>query len=644
MDDKTTNSFEFIKFGEREMLIGNAWQTERKLKGALLKLQLRHKASESNAHYSFFSEVQSLGKTSSQYSLVELDESNSKGVVSGDLVVAKNAKSWVPDEYRSKNKSTVFIYSIGSDSLLSEPEFWIVAVTDSGLIHEEVKCKADDRYALADTLRLFGFVNSFNVVHLVTDGAVKSFLKENKDEYSFVSFDDEKEKNNDILGDDDDDDSLTRIFTITEDKFSESISKTSGIEAKRIYKPSKIKVKKLGIGIGTAAALIGLWFSYSFISQKEAIDYFETSNLESELIEKSKTHSSLAKDLKNSSSKWDNETFRSETLNQFVESLGGNVYSPMDVALVLRELNRTMPMFAAEWRLVDFTFENNRFFCRYKRIKGGKGVFFLLDDVITSVNEEAKLLSIKPFDLKNQGEVRTYQITPVIDLPKKDLLISMQDKLQEEVRLKKNLAKANKQVNDSIRDALSSFSNYRELSFQDKWFKRASIELLNEHETFKANLQRADRLFNKTIKFNEGESPLLMDQNLILGNVMDFVTMMQMDSFFDWSFPIMTNGFPDNKTLSSKNPKKSKKKKSSGETYFQAIESYNVEITSQETEGEGKTISYGISDIIQLGILINKPFVNVDSVEYSKITEQWEFNIHFHRQTSKYRNRIANIK
>ena len=82
------------------------------------------------------------------------------------------------------------------------------------------------------------------------------------------------------------------------------------------------------------------------------------------------------------------------------------------------------------------------------------------------------------------------------------------------------------------------------------------------------------------------------------------------------------------------------------ETYFQAIESYNVEITSQETEdeGEGKTISYGISDIIQLGILINKPFVNVDSVEYSKITEQWEFNIHFHRQTSEYRNRIANIK
>ena len=84
-----------------------------------------------------------------------------------------------------------------------------------------------------------------------------------------------------------------------------------------------------------------------------------------------------------------------------------------------------------------------------------------------------------------------------------------------------------------------------------------------------------------------------------------------------------------------------KNKKKSKDEYKPAIESYQVTISTRESEEEGKIKSYGVRDMIQLGLLLDRPFINVDTVEYSKLDEQWVFSIHFNRQTPEYIRRIA---
>jgi hypothetical protein len=169
---------------------------------------------------------------------------------------------------------------------------------------------------------------------------------------------------------------------------------------------------------------------------------------------------------------------------------------------------------------------------------------------------------------------------------------------------------------------------------------RDTLPIFEKVEQVEADIERARASFNNAKRTYKGTEPLVIEDNLVLGNVMDFVTMLQLDSFFEWSFPELSRTYPSEASLEKKNRKKSKRSKV--EIYGPAIESYSVEISTRSSEEDGKVKSYGISDMIHLGLLINKPFINVDLVEYDKMSEQWKFLVHFHRKTPEYQQRIAN--
>ena len=637
MEDFKSNKPKFLHIGGADLMVGSKWSVDRKIKGTLLNLFIRKKASDLDLHYGTSDLVETKSGHASMYTLFDFDEDERslKKTINGDLLVAKNINKWLPKDIKKSFEaaSTIFVHSLEANDIHSEPHFWIVSVDSEGVIQSDITPIQDSTYSLKNAIQAHMYITPPNIVYLNTDGPTRSFFKEHEKALSLTvnpSKDFIKENINSMA------------FEIDEADFVDAIGEVKGQQIKRVYKPSQLKVKKLGVGVGVLSVLVSSWFGYSYVSQMESFSYFNNEAKQSELQAKMKEHADIGKELKGSSTKWDEESFREETLKQFIDGLNKNVYSPLDIALVIREINKTYPIFAAEWRLKEIVFEQNRFFIKYDRIKGGKGVYFLLDDLVKKISKNSPSMTLKPFDLEPEGDRRTYQIIPNIDLPKVKEIQKMEDVLREENKRKSSFARANKKANDSTRNLMNKFTEYNSLTFKEIWLERKANDLYAEVSGLESKINRADRLFDKTKAEMESMSPLKLERTLTLGNRLDFITMMQLDSFFDWSIPEVVGYYPNMKMLTDRNPKKKKgKAPSPSKVYYPAIESYTVKITSQNSEEEGKTTSYGVSDIIQLGILINKPFVNVDFVKYDKMTEQWELNLHFHRQTPEYRNRIS---
>lgn len=618
-----------IQIGERSVIISSKWEMEKRVEGPLLSLSLRSKAAKSGLHYAVTHAVSSKkGKQdSTQYSLLSESEANAKlELLAGEPIIAENVKKWVPED--KQDAHSVFIYSIGNDPGLNafDSKYWILAIDPSGRIESESQFIVDDRYALKEALDIYSITTeSFNVIHVQNDNFINDFL-------------------NDNLG------TFTSTFTIPLKDFVGAFN-NSDDKIKRIYKPSPFKAKKVAIVSGAIAASAIAWMGYSYISQSESFDFFESQERVEELDSRNKELRELASSLKTSNSSWSNDSFREETLNQFIDGLKYNLYEPFEIALIIQEINNTLPVHAMEWELIKLSYENNMFFARYERIKNAQGVYYILDEYIESLNKSEKSLSITPFNLLDDGETRIYAITPFKELDRKRKITEMDEKLRKENSLESKVRRDVKSVSNKIGSLTNLYDQFNNMTFTEKWITRKSLDLLDEANNQNASLSTSLRRLNKSRRELSEFEKLEVPRELVLGQVMDFITMLQIDSFFKWSLPQLKRGYPDVKTLKERAPKKRKAKKSKNKTsnssnganiYKQAIESYDVEISTRDSEEEGKVQSYGISDMIQLGYLINKPFVNVDLVDYTKFDEQWKFKIHFHRQTPEYTKRILN--
>ncbi len=620
MADHNINGYDTVQIDGVDVSVGAEWEVERKYSGALLKLSIRGKASTSKKYYAAIHKVnESKGKERlTQYTLASIEDDSI--LVSGEFAVAKNIEKWCGGKLK---RTTIFIKSIPRENSMAEPRFWITPIEVDGRISSGDSQLVNDRFGLNDVLSVFGITNDdFNVVIVENDGDAKIFVDEKCPDIS----------------------AKMEVTVISESDLKDALS-DKDCHYTRVYKPSKIKIKKVGSVAGVCTALTVGLFAFSYLSQKEGVDYFsQTEHLE-KLDEKKDEYQDLSKGLK-SKKNWDARTYRKATLSQFVNGLGANIYSPLEISLTLSEVNKILPIFSAEWRLAKLSFEGNRFYARYERIEGGSGTYYMLDKNISKINQLSENLSIAAFDLKDEGASRTYLLTPKSIPSRQPSIEKMLSRLQSEEKLDKRVIKNASSASRSIDSLEDIFKDYRNLTFQERWIYREISSLYNEVSDAEDRLYNSERTIQKAKKALRAFEPLELDDNLVLGNIMDFVTMLQLDNQYKWSFPQLERIYPDEKTLKSKNkkPSRNKKKKSSKkiDVYGPAIESYRVKITTQDTEEEGRIKSYGISDMIQLGLMLNKPFVNVDTVEYDKINEQWVFSIHFHRRTQEYSKRISN--
>jgi hypothetical protein len=615
MTDKQGRPYKFDIDGKK-VLVGASWNIERKQKGLLLNLSLRAKANKENRPYCATYPL--ADGASTQYLLLD-EHALQDSDVAADAVIAEKADEWFGIK---RDAPLIFIYShLTGKSVSSEPSFWLTIIESDNTISNTHIGLMEDRFSLREFIETLLITSTeINVISVDTDGATKAFLE------------------------DVDTDAIFNVKEISIETLTKAIE-NSTVTFKRIYKPSKIKVKKVGVAVGIAALAVSAAFGLSYISQSEPFEYFDNKARLQELEMKSSNVSDRMKEFKTGKT-WDPRTYRFETMRGFSENMQNSMFSPIEIAVVLREINKTMPTLAAEWRLTKINYENNRFFARYERIKNGQGVFFLLDKKIKEVDEETEYLTIRPYNLKEEAQVRTYSIIPKGTTQRAISVNELKERMREEDRLYTRMGKATQRVSSKIKKLEELYTLYNMFTFQDTWIGRRAIDLHAQAITLEDDIENAERALENSVREFRNTEKAAINDNVLLGNVLDFVSIMQMDSYFMWTYPIIDNVFPSKEALKEREGKKRRRKDKDNidtrASYGPAIESYNVVISTRDSEEEGKVLSYGIADMLRLGLLIDKPFVNVEKVEYNSLNDQWEFNIHFNRKTPDYKRRVEN--
>lgn len=615
MDELSKGYTEATLINGVPLLIGMNWATEASFHQLAFRLSLRTKAHKEGKHWSSFSEIKSAkDKKTTQYQFCLCEDPESQGAISGALMLADNITKLTGE---NKGKTTVFIKTIEDElSGFGEQKYWITAISPEGKILSEFDVVVNDRFGLQAVIDDIAITEDIRFALIQEEAELVTFVSQNQD----VEIE---------------------ITQITLADYSKVVTGYNNLVI-RVFKPSKIKVKKVGAILGVATTVASLFFSYSYLQQKDAIGLFGDYELAENHMQETRELSDIMKNLKGSS-KWTPEEFRKTTLKQFIDSMSDQTQSPLNTALILKEINGSFPTYAADWILSKITYENNSFMVYYTRIPNGKGVYFLLDKKIEMHRKRNPALLVTPFDLREQGTVRVYSVKPNMPLNNQFDSESMLSQLRNEAKVESSYRLSVKRTKDSIAELDSIRLEYSNLTFTNKWIYMKSKGMFERAEEVLVRIEsRRSNMIEKKKAF-ESLKPLQLDESFILGNVMDFVTMMQLDSAFNWSFPSLVRTYPDQNSLNERNPKSSNKKKSKskGSVYKAAIESYEVKISTQESEEEGKINSYGMSDMIQLGLLINKPFVQVKSVVYNREDDQWLFTIHFNKKTEEYNAKIA---
>ncbi|APD91938.1 hypothetical protein BM525_18830 (plasmid) [Alteromonas mediterranea] len=625
------------------------WTNVEKYSSLTFPLQVRAKASESGMHYGV---VNSSPKKSNfqygQYSLLALED-DQEAYPSLDILTATHARDWVREYFKSNfnddewdesdlDTTKLLITTIDNTSSgFSPAEFVVSLVSPSGQVSDIDASRGSrvfDSIDLSELLETeFQLDDNISIIVIDDDGEAATLAKSIVENLHF---------------------DVKRKLAIIPRPAFEKAALNPELKPKRLYKPSKIKVKKLGVIAAAVALATCGWLGFSYLSQSSADDFFSDPSYWSNIQKQMKAFDDKSDELGSSSKYWDDRTYRNDVLSSFVDSLADNLYTSEEVAYILRYINMTLPVYTSEWELSTLEYENNNFIATYNRIDKGKGVYFMLDEDIFEIDEKDNGIRIEPFFLGDMADVRKYSIIPKISLERQASISKMRSVMRAENAVTDAYADAAYKASKKSLQLINYKHAYANMGFFDKWF------LLKGSDTYSEALQVKNGMLKNAIDdvqlaekaYNEQEKLTLQDR-LIIGNKYDFVTMMQLDSFFEWTFPIATSSFPGADAIEEKNKKSKKKKKrkksAKADTkvstpYGPSIISYSVTISTQDSENEeGKVKSYGISDMIRLGQMLDKPFVHVDYVNYDRVNEQWEMQIHFFTKTQDYEANVANF-
>jgi hypothetical protein len=644
MDTNTDKMNSVVKIGGKPFGASHRWAMPEKYNALTFPLNVRSKASEEGKHFAYLN--RSDGKTDAtkfgQYGLIELKDGLEK-IPSLDLTVQQNGKAWVKKHFESRLSddswdekdlecSKLFVATVDNGKRgYTNPEFIISLVSPEGFI--------SDFYSSEES---FLFDNLELAERLETDLQLDPNL-------SIIVIDDDGEALNiarhaisEMYGNNE-----NRLVIVSRPDFDKSADSKSALP-ERVYKPSQIKIKKVGFFVGFAAVAIAGTLLLSYLTQSGARDYFNDTARWEQLRQQKNKIEDATDHLSSKSSLWDDRTYRNDTLSTFVDSLSDNLYSPNEIVSVIRHINIIFPNFASEWEFTSIRYENNNFIVRYDRLPDGKGVFFMLDRHIDELNKNSPGVNIEIHSLDDDAAGREYAVIPSIKLKRQDQVSSFNKILIEENAATEKLVNEADDALKANRQMTNFKLQYDAMPFLTKWFMFGGDNLHSDAMSFESSKLKAENEeFEAALVEFQSLEGLSIDKELIIGNKYDFVTMMQLDSFFDWTFPKSTMSFPTKDMLKDKNrkPKKVRKGKKAPkpvEIYGPSILGYEVEISTQSASDDNKVTSYGIADMNRLGEMLNKPFVHVDMVSYLKSDEQWSVLIHFFTKTQHYESKVAN--
>ena len=381
MPGESNNQASTLSIEGVKLVAGSTWEEMDAFTQSLAKVKVRYHAIKSGMHAGA---IKKIGKKQYSYSLID---ANCSGLPSGDLSVS----SMLMERSETRDNIVIFIYVIKSQDRYVSDKYWLVAVQPDGQFLKNYECFCDSKLQLKNEIESVEAISQVDLAYLdVQRGdlidvfGVEKFGG-NDEHWSFLKSDFKRHL-------DDDKNQFTTI-----------------------HKPVNVKANKLFfVGSGLTVAIVG-FSAFSFMYQMSSNDFLNDPRLYKNVRD---FESSLSEkvDFLTESKVWTDKSFKESVRKQYFDNEKKYPYRPIQVASVIREVNKTLPTYLAEWQFDNIRYENGSFFAEYHRNPTGKGVYFVLDEKIKAIDSMVDSYSIVPYELKELANIRVYEIFPKVTL------------------------------------------------------------------------------------------------------------------------------------------------------------------------------------------------------------------------------------
>tara|TARA_B100000700_G_C15063722_1_gene868069 strand:- start:20414 stop:22093 length:1680 start_codon:yes stop_codon:yes gene_type:complete len=288
-------------------------------------------------------------------------------------------------------------------------------------------------------------------------------------------------------------------------------------------------------------AIVGLFFFFNYyetdkkiqLENKNWLKQYNTYQDEVELW-KENNDRNYNRNSKSSSLEYTQNEFTNLAKKQIQNQFDVQLYSNRNIITNIREIERTIPLYLAEWKLNTIGYTNNQIIITFDKIQSSTGVFTELDYLISDINEKRKDINITKLDLTNNGLTRVYKVefdnfkTTNTNADGETLFEIRRKQFEKISKLSGDIERLRRQIRSTSR-RISDVSTFEQI-FTDKLesierqIKRKSSELEDLYKEIRREINYKPENFELNIDLNTN-------------TFFKYIETTQINNNYDWVYP-----------------------------------------------------------------------------------------------------------
>lgn len=395
---------------------------------------------------------------------------------------------------------------------------------------------------------------------------------------------------------------INKIFN--EDLFDEYFELVKNSKFTR-YKKEELKLNHNLIIIGVIAALgLGGFFTYYDTGTKKEIvktDYLRKFKEERREMTSWEQTNNLSTNNRNNKNEiiYTEEEIEDFAKKQIQQKFDLQKYNNTVILENIILLERTYPIYLAEWRIEKVAYSSNKFILIYSKLSDSNGVFTDLDYMVGAISKD-KTFKVIPAALEKNATIRIFEIefnnyervnSENLNLTLFDIRNQQKEKIEEiikDIKVTENKIKSFKNRAGKINTFKQIFSNDLTSIKSNLSISTKKLNELYANLKIEINFQPENYDMNRQISSNSG---------------LQYLKMSQIHTNFDWGFPTNKISYP---VLDRKN-----------KNMIPYANSYDVSVKSK------KEISNNFEDMLLAGKHFSNQNIIIDKVDYEIHTGNW---------------------
>lgn len=554
----------------------------------LSRFQIKEQAKKEGVEHLFISPV-SIGNTVQYYffnSKNDLNEDDDDSLNLSKEIINYVKNNDIQDVLNGAMMLSVllsnsfYIRCISSD--YGNNKYWVTYLSESREIIIDAIANGDDELA--------EYINTYTVI---ADESLKIFTN-NKDQENVMSL------FNDLSSD---------FFEILDDNefTKEEFLKAYKNKLKMISFTKTKKIdKRIVVGCSSGLAILMLYlivYPDTYYDEIYSGEYSEISLKSRNAYDNWIKQSSKKK--KSKLIQVDEFEAKEKALNQIENLFYSQFFSKKDILENMLNLNKKIPMYMKEYKLIKIGYSQNNFVLFFERLTDSDGDFMSLDHGIEKFSRENGL-SIKPMSIEKNGDLRIYKV----EFDDSELKNKFSELIEtRSVNSKNNDDSSIKDKSKEIESLKKKISGIKSSALNLNYFERAFFFDINEHyKQIKTKDKQLSKLYDEVFKLlNLEKKHSDFNYNLVDGTISSYIVNSQkFNYFYKFKNPAIENSFPS---------------LNDGEKLADSIKnkvfasSYSINISSK------KEISSNPDDFIRGFNLVLADNIKINSVEI--IPETW---------------------